>query len=519
MKNYTSYQLKFSTDLVYRIDISDPVFTLYEVIRHLDLSKYFSSSNRSPGRPPYDPVKLLSIVLFSFMEEGYCSLRKMEKLCRTDIRYIWLMENNDPPSHMTFSNFISSLNCPIEDIFNDINRYIFEKDHVDLEHTYIDGTKITANANCYTWVWKKACITSRDRVFRYLTDLINEMNATTLPPFRVTMSVREEYSIDYVEELICRFKDLAGIKESDFKSGKGHRKSTEQRQYQKLTGYFERLKSYAERIEICGEARNSYSKTDHDATFMRIKRDYMGNDQLLPAYNMQIAVCDEYIAVVDAQKYASDMDCFVPLMEKYKKAYGKYPRYPVADAGYGSYNNYLYCEQNGMEKYMKFTAYEKMTKDPKYRDDPYKVFNFKTDEDGRLVCPNGKKFVFKKNQPIKNNRYGRTEEVYECEDCSDCPCRNSCTKASGNRMVTLNRELTAMHEEVLENLNCAHGALLRMNRSIQAEGVYGIIKWDRSYKRAFRRGMKNVITEFTLIACGYNLYKYHNRKKRTEEAA
>ena len=114
--------------------------------------------------------------------------------------------------------------------------------------------------------------------------------------------------------------------------------------------YLERLKSYAYHIETCGEERNSYSKTDHDATFMRLKRDYMGNDQLLPAYNLQAAICDEYIAVIDVKPYASDMECFVPLMEKFNRTYGHYPKYPVADAGYGSYNNYLYCEEHGSGK-------------------------------------------------------------------------------------------------------------------------------------------------------------------------
>ena len=84
-----------------------------------------------------------------------------------------------------------------------------------------------------------------------------------------------------------------------------------------LNEYLEHLKSYAYHIETCGEERNSYSKTDHDATFMRLKCDYMGNNQLLPAYNLQAAICDEYIAVNDVKPYASDMEYFVPLMEKF----------------------------------------------------------------------------------------------------------------------------------------------------------------------------------------------------------
>ncbi len=80
--------------------------------------------------------------------------------------------------------------------------------------------------------------------------------------------------------------------------------------------------------------------------------------------------------------------------------------------------------------------------------------------------------------------------------------------------MRINRELTSFHEEVISNLESIHDALLCMNRSIQSEGTFGIIKWDRSYKRLFRRGKENVILELTLISYGYNLYKYHNKKKR-----
>lgn len=245
---------------------------------------------------------------------------------------------------------------------------------------------------------------------------------------------------------------------------------------------------------------------------MQIKRDYMGNDQLLPAYNFQAAICDEYIAVVDVKSYASDMECFVPLMEKFHKTYGHYPKYPVADAGYGSYNNYLYCEKHGMERYMKFTMFKKETTDKTYHENPYRTVNFKRDESGNPVCPNGKVFHFKSRQHVKKNKYGRAEEIYECESCEVCPYKNECCpKASGNRTIRMN-------QEVISNLECIHGALLRMNRSIQSEGTFGILKWDKSYKRLFRRGQKNVILEIILISCGFNLYKYHNKKQRKELA-
>ncbi len=252
---------------------------------------------------------------------------------------------------------------------------------------------------------------------------------------------------------------------------------------------------------------------------MRMKRDYMGNDQLLPGYNIQLGICDEYIAVCDVKQYASDMDCFQPLMEKFNQQYKKYPKYPVTDAGYGSLNNYLYCQEHGMEKFMKFTMYEKETSDKSYRDNSYRAVNFPIDEEGCPVCPNGKKFHFLKSSPIKGNQYGRTEELYQCEDCTDCPHKAQCCKCKDNRIVRINRELSGFHQEVLDNLNSSQGALLCMNRSMQAEGAFGTIKWNRSYTRARRRGIEGLIFEITLISCGFNLHKYHLKKSVTKIAA
>ena len=519
--NYTLRQLKLPLEMEKLIDISDPVYTFCEVMDHIDLSRYFVEKGCKTGRPRCDEQKLLKVILFAFMEHGICSLRYIEKLCRNDIRYMYLLDGMKAPSFATFGNMIrKELTDSIEQIFLDMNTYIFEKDHVDLQHTYIDGTKIEANANRYTWLWKKSCTKNRGKVFKKISTLIDAMNQEVLGYLNVKLEKREEYAIDYVSELLEMYRKVINLDESTFVSGCGHRKSIQQKQYQELQGYLERLKTYAHHIEVCGEERNSYSKTDHDATFMRLKRDYMGNDQLLPAYNLQTAVCDEYIAAVDVKPYASDMECFVPLLEKFNKSYGHYPKYPVADAGYGSYNNYLYCEEHGMEKYMKFTMFKKETTDKKYHENPYRAVNFKQDESGNLICPNGKKFYFKSRRHVYKNKYGRTEEIYECETCEGCQYKSDCCpKASHNRTIHMNQELTSIHKEVISNLESIHGALLRMNRSIQAEGTFGVLKWDKSYKRLFRRGEKNVILELTLISCGFNLYKYHNKKHRKGLAA
>lgn len=517
---FTPIQLKMPVDMERIIKISDPVYTFSEVMAHIDLYQYFASEERRTGRPEYDRVTLFKVVLFAFMEFGYCSVRRIHRLCETDIRFLWLLDDNAPPSVMTIQNFIhNELSASIEEIFKDINQYIFEKEHVDLNHVYIDGTKLKANAGNYTWVWKKSCINSRNRVFEQLTALLDRINEITRGIAGAEFEVFQEYSVERVAYMMKEFLAITGVSEESFVHGSGKRKTEVQKLYEKLAEFHRRLRQYSIHIAICGEKRNSYSKSDHDATFMRIKRDYMGNDQLLPSYNIQVAVCDEYIAQYGVYPYASDMDCFRPLMDGFQQRYGAYPKYPVADAGYGSFNNYLYCEENGMEKFMKFPMYEKETKDAKYRDNPFRAVNFSINENKMLVCPNGKEFHFLRTVPVKGNLYGRTEELYQCEDCSSCAYREKCHKSQGNRIIRLNQELTSFHKEVLQNLNCVHGALLRMNRSIQAEGTFGTMKWNRGYDRIRRRGLKGVLFEIGLISCGFNLHKYHLKRMEANIAA
>ena len=501
------------------LDICDPVLTFDRFMGEIELEKYLKSIPKHyTGRLRYNPVSMLKTVLFGFMTNGYISLRELEDQCKVNLRFMYLMEH-ETPSYRTFGYFINEvIGDSIEEIFSDINKKIFETEHVDLQHLYIDGSKYEANANKYSWVWKKATEKSRFRLFDKITHIFEEINEE-LSCAGVKLSINSEYAPEYIKEAAEKYAEVWQLDEMQFIYGRGHHKTVQQRHYEKLREYAAKLEEYVEKIRICGEGRNSYSKTDYAATFMRIKTDYMRNDQLLPAYNVQIGVADEYIAVVDVNQYRTDMDCFVPLMNRFRDIYGFYPKYPVADAGYGSYNNYIFCEQNGMEKYMKFTMFKKETTDKKYHEDPFRAVNFQIGKDGIMRCPNGKAFHFQYRKHVYGNQYGRQEEVYQCEDCSGCPYAERCKKAEKNRTVRINHELTAMHQEVIDNLESIHGALLRMNRSIQAEGTFGIMKNDRWYKRIVRRGIKSVQLEVFLVSIGQNLYKFHNKQKKVSIVA
>ena len=172
-----------------------------------------------------------------------------------------------------------------------------------------------------------------------------------------------------------------------------------------------------------------------------------------------------------------------------------------------------------MEKYMKFTMFRRETGDADYREDPFRAVNFRTDAEGTPICPAGKKFVFAYRKAVKGNQYGRQEEIYRCEDCSNCPLAGRCKKTEGNRTIRLNEEISTFHAEVINNLESIHGVLLRTNRSIQAEGSFGVMKQDRGYRRTVRRGLKWVKLELLLVTIGQNLYKFHNKKSNVRSAA
>lgn len=500
------------------LNICDPVITFDKIMEEIKIEKYLKTPEYTTGRIGYNIVRMLKVIIFAFMETGYASLREIEDRCKVNIRYKYLMDG-ETPTYKTFGNFINNyLEDSIETIFNSVFNYIKETEHVDLNHLYIDGTKMEANANKYTWVWKKATEKSRYKLFAKTTRLFEEINEV-ISCYGMKIETASEYTPIQIREIASRYSDIVGIKKESFVNGKGHHKSIYQRQYEKLIEYSDKLEEYCIKKSIFGEDRNSYSKTDYDATFMRIKKDYMGNDQLLPAYNVQFGIADEYIAVLDVNHYRADVDCFIPLIDKFHKVYGFYPKYPVADAGYGSYNNYIYCEQHGMEKYMKFTMFKKETTDEKFHNNQFRSVNFKTNEHGELVCPNNRVFKFAYRKQIHGNNYGRQEEIYMCEDCSNCPYADACKKTEKNRTIRINQELTKYHQEVINNLESTHGLLLRMNRSIQSEGAFGIIKHNRSYDRIVRKGIKSVNLEIYLVSIGFNLYKYYNKLMKSENKA
>jgi transposase len=484
-------QLKLPLSFEIKIPFDSEARTFDEVFRRIDFRQYIET-DRTVGRIGYNPVNMLKLILFCMME-NITTLRDMEKAAKNDIRIMWLTDELKP-SHQTINQFMKErLKGNIEDIFHEINRYIINKEQIEVDKLYIDGTKIEANANKYKFVWKGSIEKFRDKLYRKITKQLEAMNER-YQEMGIFFPVAETYEPETLMKIVSYLEIEIGQKSISFVYGKGQRKTALQRDYEKMSDYHSKLTEYNHYIEVIGPSRNSCARTDEDATFMHMKEDHMRNGQLKAGYNIQIGVSNEYILHVDVFQDRSDYQTLIPFLEGYKKAYGFYPKYPVADAGYGGLKNYRYLKLNDMGLYQKYSMYSKDTSDKKYSSDPTRPVNFKKDECGNYYDEHGEMLTF-----LWHSKRGH--DVYEVP--------------SSKRRVDINEALWTLQKEARENLQSNLGIELRMQRSAQVEGAFGVIKGNAGFRRFNRRGIENVKIEFILIAIGYNLSKLHKKKFRS----
>lgn len=504
--NHIPFQFKLPLNLGIMIDSSDPVWTFNEVMEGVNLAQ-FLKVNRL-GREPYNPFMMLKVILFSEMLGGM-SYRELANACKTDIRFMFLTEEQKP-SHNTFKNFVNNrLTDTIQDIFLTINNYLIKTANINTSELYIDGTKVEANANKYTFVWKKVAMKTRDKRLLDTEVVFNQLKSE----FNIDISY-DSITLELIDEVISNIIFVLYINNIELVYGKGKRKSSLQKQLDKLVQYLFQLYSCVEKIDICGDHRGSYSKTDHDATMMHMKEDYYGGTNLFKAgYNVQVGVSDEYIMNVSVVQDRNDQKTLVPFLEKHKDMYGYIPEKIVADSGYGSYDNYMYLTLNHRDLFIKFQNYSR-EKSRKFKNKTYHKDNWQRDENGNYLCPQGHKTHYLFESENTKGIYMRINFSLSTIRCLDCPVKELCTKAKGYRIITHNPILEEFHEEVRKNLSGDEGKRLKDNRSYQSEGTFAILKSKHGKERFRRRGLKSVTLEMTLSCIGYNLMKYHNKKSR-----
>lgn len=512
--DYNAFQLSLPLDLRIKIYPDDEVVSFLKALEGVNLTKYLKRKE-CRGRKGYDNVMLLKVVLFARMI-GECNLRNLESLCRHDIRFMYIM-NEETPSFMTFERLLNDyLIHDIDDIYFEITSHICTLMNVDQSIQYIDGTKIEANANKNSFVHKTRILNARMKLFSKITHAIIEMNMERCFSF----SYQYFYCAQEIGYIAQYLMEVMVNNDIDIVYGRGKRKSDIQRWYDLFLEYYIKLNEYEFWLDIIGNDRNSCSKTDHDATMCATKMDYYCNTGLSrPCYNAQIAVNDGVIVNAELYQRPADAKTFIPFMERYHRYKGEYPLYPMADAGYGSEDNYMYCITHGMEAYMKYTMYAKKN-EPKFRKKKFNTCNWEKNEDGYKMCPNG--HIFNQNIGDIYDERGEylkiKQKMTSCENCEGCPYVEECCKNRNHqKVVTRDVVLEEFYAVVDGNLSTEFGKELKKQRSIQVEGAFGVIKQDMKFIRFTRRGMKNAKMEFLIVCLGYNFKKYHNYRLRKEK--
>ena len=517
-KDYTLsslyYQIKLPLDVEILIPADDPVRLLSAFVEGMELSDLYQTYGKIKKNQA-TPRQLFKIMVYASMNRIYSS-RDIETACRRDINFMYLLEGKPAPDHATFARFISLhfAQCSKKTLA-EVSKLLYSLGEISGESIFIDGTKIESIANKYTFVWKKAVTKNQAKLFDKILVLVEECE--NLYGFRIAYNGKVSlHTLKRLRKKLCRIRQEEGIA---FVHGTGRRKTRLQRTLETLETYIAKLKEYNKKLYVCGD-RNSYSKTDPDATFMRMKEDAMLNGQLKPAYNLQHGVDSEYITWLDISSRPTDTRTLIPFLKDMELYLPFKYQEIVADAGYESEENYLFLEENGQLAYIKPQNYE-ISKTRKYRQDIGRMENMTYDEKADCYyCKNEQVLTVQYEKREKTaSGYRRTVTVYGSNGCSGCPFKTDCIKGNNcktpmedrQKVLYVSKKMKEKRQETLERITSDHGTQLRMNRSIQAEGSFANIKEDMEFRRYLYRGNANVTAQSILLAIGYNINKLHHK--------
>ena len=475
---------------------NDPVRVLNAVVDNLDLSA-IESSYEGGGASSYNPRMLTKVVFYAYLQNVY-SGRKMETLLKRDVNFMWL-SGMQTPDFNTINLFRKNrLSAVVDDIFTQVVKMLVDQKIISLDVQYVDGTKIEANANKYTFVWKKATQTNREKLDRkvkaILAEAQKELNMELGEEKEDVMTPAEmtERTGQILDEM-----DRRGISDRKLRKAVSEVKDV----------HAEKMKEYDEKLDILGE-RNSCSKTDPDATFMRMKEDAMNNGQTKPGYNVQISTERQFITHYTMSWRPTDWGTFINHMDTFERRYGKHSAEVIADSGYGNEENYEYLEMNGIDGYVKYPLFHTELK-RKTLKNPFlpEHLHYNAEED-YFVCPMGQHMTYVGDKVRTSDLgYRSCSKLYRAQNCEGCPLRGLCFKGKGNRTIDVNVRSRQYRDHAKELLTSERGLYHRSMRPIEPEAVFGQIKYDGRFRRFHYRGSKLTGAEFATIAIAHNIRK------------
>ena len=492
----------------------DPVRILKSVIESLDLSG-FKKLYHERGRSPYHPKMMLMVILYSYMNNVY-SCRKIEKLLYRDIYYIWL-SGYQKPDFATINRFRNRVKNEIGHIFTLLVLILVEKGFVTLEVEYLDGTKIESKANKYTFVWRKSVERNREKLLEKIRVLLQQINEQ--------MAQDKAADVDTLEltpqtlcEISKEFKEALGsAPEAKTKEEKAAQRG-KNKMFKELERHGEKLAEYNSRLEQM-EGRNSISKTDPSATFMRMKEDAMCNGQTKPGYNLQISSENQFITDFALFPNPTDTLTFIPFLGSFPGRYGRFPKRVVADSGYGSEENYRFMDEAGIEGFVKYNRFH-LEHRPRYKPDTFHPDSLYYNEEGDYyICPMGQRMSRTGTlQTRTEGGYISQSACYRAIRCKGCPLRCLCYKAKANqRTIRVNHRLNSYKRKACELLTSEEGIKERGRRCIEPEAVFGQMKSNMAYHRFRHMGKDKVVMDFTFFAIAFNIKKLCSMMKKVDK--
>lgn len=492
----------------------DPVRILKSVIESLDLSG-FKKLYHERGRSPYHPKMMLMVILYSYMNNVY-SCRKIEKLLYRDIYYIWL-SGYQKPDFATINRFRNRVKNEIGHIFTLLVLILVEKGFVTLEVEYLDGTKIESKANKYTFVWRKSVERNREKLLEKIRVLLQQINEQ--------MAQDKAADVDTLEltpqtlcEISKEFKEALGSEpEAKTKEEKAAQRG-KNKMFKELERHGEKLAEYNSRLEQM-EGRNSISKTDPSATFMRMKEEAMCNGQTKPGYNLQISSENQFITDFALFPNPTDTLTFIPFLGSFPGRYGRFPKRVVADSGYGSEENYRFMDEAGIEGFVKYNRFH-LEHRPRYKPDTFHPDSLYYNEEGDYyICPMGQRMSRTGTvQTRTEGGYISQSACYRAIRCKGCPLRCLCYKAKANqRTIRVNHRLNAYKRKACELLTSEEGIKERGRRCIEPEAVFGQMKSNMAYRRFRHMGKDKVVMDFTFFAIAFNIKKLCSMMRKVDK--
>ena len=355
---------------------NDSVRIVDALVESLDMDG-FHKLYKEHGRSPYHPKMMLKVILYAYMNNIY-SCRKIEKLLYRDIHFMWL-SGREKPDFITINRFRNRVKDEINEVFTQIVLLLCAKGFISLDVEYIDGTKIESKANKYTFVWRKTVEKNRERLLKKIKVLLSQIDDVIVQdktPDMETVSFTPSMLTELADELRSTLEQTSEPSTKEEKATARERR----RQLKELEAHRDKLQEYDNHMKTL-DGRNSYSKSDPDATFMRMKEDAMRNGQTKPGYNLQISTERQFITDFALYPNPTDTLTMIPFLESFAARYGRRAGTVVADSGYGSEENYRYMSENEMTAYVKYNHFHREQR-PRFKPDPFKAENFYYNPDG-----------------------------------------------------------------------------------------------------------------------------------------